>query len=131
MATFWWKKQERVHETLFSVVRHLANLQRERRERNIRCMRLHGDFDLAAAGLSLQGVVRNLTVGNQVGLTLNVIESMSDTVTQKITKNKPKPMFLTSGGDPSMQKRAKSPEHRSQRARSRGTIRRAQRIAAV
>jgi hypothetical protein len=107
MATFWWKKQERVHETLFSVVRHLANLQRERRERNIRCMRLHGDFDLAAAGLSLQGVVRNLAVGNQVGLTLNVIESMSDTVTQKITKNKPKPMFLTSGGDPSMQKRAK------------------------
>ncbi|NJL22075.1 MAG: hypothetical protein HC895_16685, partial [Leptolyngbyaceae cyanobacterium SM1_3_5] len=40
-------------------------------------------------------------------ITLNVIQSCCDTVTQKIAKNKPKPTFLTSGGDWTMQKRAK------------------------
>jgi hypothetical protein len=44
-------------------------------------------------------------VNNRV--TLNVIKSCIDTAQSKIAKNKPKPTFLTSGGDYSQQKKAK------------------------
>lgn len=101
---YWWKKQERVHETLFAVVNHLFNQQTARRERNIISLRLYGQTDLQGLGQTTQVASPSVI---QHGLTLNVIESMVDTVAQKITKNKPKPMFLTSGGDATMQKRAR------------------------
>lgn len=106
-GVFWWKKQERVHETVFEVVRHLIREQAARRQRNIVCAKLYGNLQLSESGFGVYGYQGSGISNLQTGLTLNIVESMVDTVTQKITKNKPKPMFLTSGGDPSMQKRAK------------------------
>lgn len=40
-------------------------------------------------------------------VTLNIIQSMVDTVVSKITKNKPKPTFLTDGADWELQQKAK------------------------
>lgn len=40
-------------------------------------------------------------------LTYNIVQSCIDTLTSMISENKPKPMFLTSGGDSNMQRKAK------------------------
>lgn len=55
---------------------------------------------------------KNQSVGSAVKdrLTYNVCQSVVDTITSKISKNKPKPMFLTSGGDYKMQRKAKKLE---------------------
>jgi hypothetical protein len=40
-------------------------------------------------------------------LTYNIVQSCIDTLTARISQNKPKPMFLTSGGDSKLQRKAK------------------------
>lgn len=44
---------------------------------------------------------------NRDRITYNVIQSVVDTVVSKMAKNKPKPLFLTSGGDYRLQSKAK------------------------
>lgn len=40
-------------------------------------------------------------------LTYNIVQSCIDTLTARISQNKPKPMFLTQGGDSALQRKAK------------------------
>lgn len=57
-------------------------------------------------GLSFTRPSNNQT-GQKDRVTNNVVQSGIDTVVAKMSKNKPKPMFLTSGGDYKIQRRAK------------------------
>lgn len=104
---YWWKEKKKdVHQSVFQYLQFLNQNQAYRQNANLRNMRLYGNFDLA--GVQAYSYMRTETSYNaQNRVTLNVIQSMVDTVVSKMTKNKPKPTFLTDGGDFSAQNKAK------------------------
>jgi len=107
LRTYWWKEStEKLHETLFGIIRYLDQSQNYVQQNNLRHLRLYGNLNVL--GLSSHTYAQNQTINAPYDrVTLNVVQSCCDTVTQKIAKNKPKPTFLTSGGDWTMQKKAK------------------------
>jgi len=99
-AVHWWSEQEpEVRARLF--ISHCQGLKADstRREAaNVRHARLYENVEVN----SLTGVdyatatVRQAILGTGV-VTLNVVAACEDTLAAKIAKNKPRPMFLTSG----------------------------------
>src|SRR5574343_389864 len=99
-----WYKGRKPHEKVFAYLRSMDNRQSYRQEDNIRNMKLYGNNDYV--GISAYNYYRSESTSTTLQrVTLNVIQSMIDTVVSKVTKNKPKPYFLTDGGDFSMQRR--------------------------
>ena len=69
--------------------------------------KLYGNSTLFGVnGLSVAKVMTPTSVPKD-RITFNVVQSAIDTVTSKIAKNKPKPYFLTSGGNWAQQRKAK------------------------
>lgn len=103
----WYDKVgNAVADSLFAFVGSLRKEQSYRQDENYRNLRLYGNME--AFALRNLGFYRAETSGAiQNRVTYNVIQSMIDTVVSKLVKNKPKPSFLTSGGDWSLQRRAK------------------------
>lgn len=103
----WFKaSKNEVASNVFSYIKHLENNQSYRAEANLKYFRLYGNQDLSQfRNYNNTKAESSNATSNRV--TMNVIQSMIDTVVSKITKNKPKPMFLTEGGDWSLQRKAK------------------------
>jgi len=105
---YWWKQKDKskIHEDVFAKVKHMDQNQNYRSADNLRHMRLYGNYEML--GLHAYQYARTETSYNTTHrVTLNVVQSMIDTVVSKIGKNRPKPMFLTDGGDWSLQSKAK------------------------
>ncbi|HAT67417.1 MAG TPA: hypothetical protein DCS66_22950 [Flavobacteriaceae bacterium] len=106
-GNYWWKAPRNdLYQELFAWVLALQQRQVYRTVDNLRYARLYGNYEMS--GLNAANYTRietSYAVVNRV--TLNIIQSMIDTVVSKITKNKPKATFLTSGGDFSLQSKAK------------------------
>lgn len=102
---FWWKaKTADINKSVFGLVRRYQTEQLTD-DANYRHMRLYGNLE--AFAFRTFGTVRSDTVAaGQLRVTLNIVQSMVDTVVSKITKNQPKPTFLTEGGDFSLQRKA-------------------------
>lgn len=103
----WWQGDKgSIHENVFSYVGHLDRDQAYKSADNLRYMRLYGNYELL--GLDSYSYTR-VETSNSVThrVTLNIIQSIIDTVISKLSKNKPKPTFLTDGGDWSLQQKAK------------------------
>lgn len=79
-------------------------------QRDVDLVRLYGNASIM--GLNTLGASQSsaLNQPQQSRVTYNAIASAVDTVSAKIAKNRPKPLFLTSGGDYKMQRRAKKLE---------------------
>lgn len=107
LRTYWWNANKgKLHELLFGIIRHLDQTQNYVQQANLKHLRLYGNLNVL--GLSASTYTQNQSLNTQNDrVTLNVVQSCCDTVTQKIGKNKPKPTFLTQGGDWTMQKKAK------------------------
>lgn len=103
----WWNEdKDNLHKAILGHVRYLITNQTYRNLDNIRNMRLYNNFDV----ISLSGYNHSRvdTMNNTTHrVTFNIIQSMVDTVSSKITKNKPKPTFLTDAGDWEVQQKAK------------------------
>lgn len=98
----WWARaKDDCNEGITAVVNAIQQNQSYRRTDNLRYARLYAnkDFDQFISG----------TVSNFFGkrLTFNVIRSCVDTAAAKISKSRPRPLFLTTNGNFSQQKRAK------------------------
>lgn len=107
-ANRWWacSKSERA-QAVAAVVKAISEYDSKRQDQYQTSARLYGNINLmGSSGLSstkiqaVQGAIKDR-------LTYNVCQSVTDTITSKIAKNKPKPMFLTSGGDYKLQRKAK------------------------
>lgn len=101
---YWWKESES-YKAIFPYVKHLNNKQGTVQTENVKHMRLYGNHDYS--GLAMFNYMRSensYSVQNRV--TLNIVQSMVDTAVSKITKNKPKPYFLTDDGDFSLKRKA-------------------------
>jgi hypothetical protein len=99
LDTYWWKKnKDQLPETVNSIVTFLQKQQNYVTEENVKHMKLYGNADIF--GLSAMDYApASANAYQRNNLTLNVIKSCVDTITNKIGKNRPRPMFLTSGGD--------------------------------
>jgi len=101
----WWNSKE-PHELIQGLVDHIQSNQEHREFSNLRHMRLYGNQNIT--GFNTQHYAREeRTLGVQKErVRLNVVQSMVDTITAKIAKNRPKPMFLTRDGSYTLQRRA-------------------------
>jgi hypothetical protein len=103
----WYEKSgTELADSLTAYVKSLRTDQQYRQDENFRYLRLYGNME--AFSVRNYGFYRAETssaVQNRV--TLNIIQSMVDTVVSKISKNRPRPSFLTDGGDWMLQRKAK------------------------
>jgi hypothetical protein len=103
---YWWSNKKELHTGVFQYLEHLDQSQGYRSNDNLKFMRLYGNYEML--GLDSYSYNRTETSYNvKHRVTLNIVQSMVDTVVSKVAKNKPKPTFLTEGGDWSLQRRAK------------------------
>lgn len=103
----WWKETSatKTAESVYAFLKFLDTDQGYKTTENTKFMRLYGNMELLASrGYQ---VSRDAGPSLQNRVTLNVVQSMIDTVVSKIGKNRPKPQFLTEGGDFTLQRRAK------------------------
>lgn len=105
----WWELNETdLPGAIAGIVNHLHNAQSQRLTQLIMGTRLYGNISI----MGLNGLSYSRMIQKQASvrdrLTYNVIQSSIDTVTSRISKNKPKPLFLTSGGDYRLQRKAKN-----------------------
>jgi hypothetical protein len=103
----WYEREGNdMAQALFSYIKQLRKDQSYRQDENFRHLRLYGNMEaFSLRNYSFYRAETSSSVVNRV--TLNIVQSMIDTVVSKITKNKPKPSFLTTGGDWLMQRKAK------------------------
>jgi hypothetical protein len=104
----WWKlKQEEIPAAINGVTLFLNTHQSRRLTQNLLSTRLYGNLSI----MGLNGITYSKVASVQNALkdriSYNVVQSVVDTLTSKIAKNKPKPLFLTSGGDYKLQRKAK------------------------
>jgi hypothetical protein len=104
---YWWKSDSsELHSNIFQYIKYLDKNQAYRSDQNLKFFRLYGNNDALPIGTyNFTRSEPSYAVSNRV--TMNIVQSMIDTVVSKITKNKPRPMFLTDGGDWSLQRKAK------------------------
>ena len=104
----WWAETDptQVARQIYDTVSFLEKEQLNRRTRNIQCLRLYGNVDYSGMG-PFQYTRTHTEPLPENRVKLNIIASMVDTVSAKISKMKPKVTFLTGGGDFSIRDKAK------------------------
>jgi hypothetical protein len=107
--TAWWKAKGEIEQasTIEGLIEFLRRIQSDRTRQMQLSALLYGNLSpMALSGLSRgKPTARKGMLKERISY--NVIASAIDTVVAKIGKNKPKPLFLSSGGDYKVQRRAK------------------------
>ena len=104
----WWELEGNdVADSIANILVTLKDNQNKLEAQRHASAKLYGNIPLygtlgitSGKGTATMPVVRDR-------LTYNVVQSCVDTVTAKIAKNKPKPLFLTNGGNYKLQRKAK------------------------
>jgi len=104
----WWTMEpEEASRSITSVLETLKDYQRQRLAQYILSARLYGNLPL----MGLLGFSASKLAASQNALrsrlTYNVVQSVIDTAQSKMVKNKPKPYFLSSGGNYRIHRKAK------------------------
>jgi hypothetical protein len=99
----WWNEASDVHEALFGTVSFLDKNQGQASDMNLHHLRLYSNR--LAQGMSSR---RYSVVGDGEKLKLNVIRSVIDAATAHIATNRPRPEFITIGGDYKLRKQAEN-----------------------
>lgn len=110
-AKAWWKgsKSERA-ANVTATVKFISEYDSKRQTQYQISNRLYGNSNLMGLNGISYSKVQSVQGASKDRLTYNVCQSTVDTITAKMAKNKPKPMFLTSGGDYKLQRKAKKLE---------------------
>ncbi len=103
----WWRDDvtsERRYTLIIETVKRIQKAQLFRKESDLRHARLYANMPLLGFGVS--SYARPMV---QLGqrLAFNVVKNCCDAFTAKITKDRPKVTFITSGGDWGLQQKAK------------------------
>jgi hypothetical protein len=103
----WWKEpKNEKHKYIYEIVSRIHHEQISRMEKNLRSLQLYGNSDMVGGTpYTYSKLSTPMLPENRVKL--NIIASMCDTVGAKISKMKPRVMFLTSGGDSAAMTQAK------------------------
>ena len=113
---YWWQQEDEkaTADYLWSAAQAVFEDDVQRRNRNLLYARLYSDDDFSA--LDARGHSRGITAsvdnqGNAVlasRIAFNVVAACVDTLMAKVFKNKPRPLFLTSGAGWVYQRKAKA-----------------------
>lgn len=96
----WWTQSEDVHQHVVPLIKGILANQAFRSQDNIRYARLYLNRDF----VSFASIGFDEYTGQRISL--NVVKSCIDTVSAKIAKSKPRPLFLGNGAEYSVQRRA-------------------------
>lgn len=104
----WWlAKPEYLASSVIAIVNTLSTYDSARQAQYQIAGRLYGNVNM----FGINGLAYTKTSAVNTALkdrvTFNVISSCIDTLSSKMAKNRPKPMFLTSGGNYKQQRKAK------------------------
>lgn len=104
----WFKRKSKAYETVFEYIKQLDSAQAHVQADNIRNMRLYGNMEYVGLGYGNYGNYTAYTPDTSIQnrVTLNIVQSMVDTAVSKITKNRPRPYFLTDDGDFTLKRKA-------------------------
>lgn len=100
----WWRTEREPHGQLLPFVTRLRDSQSYRDQVVLHCQRLYGDMPLRE-GLTPSTYTNQYPL--EARLSLNVVKSMVDSVVSEQAQSRPRPQFLTTGGDWSLQQKAK------------------------
>lgn len=105
---FWWAEPEgeRAANAVISTIDKLRTAQHYRQEDNLMHLRLYGNNEYRS--LQAEGYMQTPRDPLSDKLKYNLCKSVTDTICAKVFKNKPRPMFLTDGGNYAQQRRAQS-----------------------
>ena len=101
----WWKEETDPHKKIFELVSFLHQNQTDRIDRNVRSVSLYGSNQNVTGPFTYVKMRNPSMPENRVKI--NIISSMCDTVSAKISKIKPRVRFLTEGGSWHLQEEAK------------------------
>jgi len=103
----WWlSKNNDLAQNVTAFVSYTDKQQSYRSSDNLKHAKLYGNYEIS--GLDAYSYNKtNVAYNTSHRVTLNIVQSMIDTVVSKITKNKPRPNFLTEGGNFTLQQKAK------------------------
>jgi hypothetical protein len=103
----WWLLDEELqYQSVFTVVKNIETKQVYRSTQNIRHARLYSNLDILSLSVNtFASSAMDLDLQNK--MTYNVVKSCIDTAASKIAKMRPRPLFLTEGGDWALQRKAK------------------------
>jgi hypothetical protein len=95
----WWNCEtpEERHKSLITFVKQLETDSQDRAQANLRYARLYENVELETMNDFAGAIVRQTLLGRGI-VRMNVIAACCDTLAAKVTKNKPRPQFQTSGG---------------------------------
>lgn len=112
MKRWWLADDSSIHAAVIGTAKMLADFSKEKQRQYQYSVsnRLYGNQDLLGVTGFSGSKISDLSSGTKNRITYNAVQSAIDTLAAKITKNKPKPMFLTSGGDYKLQRQAKKLE---------------------
>jgi hypothetical protein len=103
----WWKAPaSSIHEHIFPIIKVIQQNQQMAFDDYVDFARIYGNVDMVGMGPNSYSRT-NPDFTHTKRITYNVVKSCIDTVAAKISKNKPRPQFLTDGGDYSLQQKAK------------------------
>jgi hypothetical protein len=104
----WWlASKDELAQSVTRIVKMLMEFDSKRQSQYQISTRLYGNVTMMGVnGLSMTKASSTANVVKE-RTSYNVVQSCGDTITAKMAKNKPKPYFLTSGGDYMMQRKAK------------------------
>lgn len=107
-AKRWWllPKSEIAQSVVF-LANTLSQYDSKRQTQLQMSARLYGNLSLMGLNGLTMSKITSTQSNNQGRITYNLVQSVTDTLVAKMAKNKPKALYLTSGGDYKMQKRAK------------------------
>lgn len=104
----WWTRKRgevgSLASDIFSVVKYIDRNQSYRQNDNYKYFRMYGNTENQGFG---PYSTNNSPIWADQRVTYNVVQSVCDTITAKIAKNKPRVTFLTSGGDYGQKRKAK------------------------
>jgi len=106
--TFWWQAdEENIYTYVWDAAMYIADNQQYRSYGDLRHLRLYGNLPIAGLTANQYARAPSTSFSSDSRLTLNVVHSMVSTIVSKIMRNRPRPLFLTSGADYSMKRKAK------------------------
>jgi hypothetical protein len=104
----WWKSNKKdLAQSVTAIINTLAQYDTARQTQYQISTKLYGNVNLTGLNGMSYTKISAVQNGMKDRVTYNIVQSTVDTITAKMSKNKPKPLFLTSGGDYKIQRRAK------------------------
>ena len=107
----WWSvandKADEAAKSISATITSLVGHQSARFTQAVISARLYGNLSLSGMTGVTQARVSTVANALRERVTFNVVQSVIDTATAQIGENRPKPYFLTSGGDYRAQRKAK------------------------